>query len=76
MDEVMIHGVFFVLVVIILLLCLQSHWPCDVFTFLPTVHFSTPGHGHRLLGSYCRVSFHVAVSQSHYLGLIVLKNVG
>ena len=40
---------------------LQSYQACDVFPFLPTIHFPPPSHGHRLLGSYCCVSFHVSV---------------
>lgn len=45
----------------VVVLYFQSHWACDVFTFLPTVYFSTPGYDYCLLGKYSCVSFYVTI---------------
>lgn len=40
-----------------MMICLQSHRIRDVFPVLPALHLPPPGHSDRLLGRHCCVSF-------------------
>lgn len=54
-DEIILY-IYVHCVQLDVMLCSQSRRSCDEFPFLPSVHVRPPGHGHRLLGRYRRVS--------------------